>query len=346
MARKFLTGMLGAAVLAIGVAGSAWAQGKTELLVYSALEADQIKAYKEGFERDNPTIELKFVRDSTGIVTAKLLAEKANPQADVVWGLAATSLKLLDKEQMLLPYAPRGLAALKPTMHDKRPVPTWVGMDVWSSAICMNLPESIKRGLPKPERWADLTNPAFKGQITMPHPASSGTGFLMVAAWIQMMGEPKAWAYMDALHQNIGSYTHSGSKPCRQAGAGEYAVGLSFDYRANKTRADGAPIDIFYPSEGLGWDMEAAGILKATKKPEAAKALLDWAVTRQANELYARNFAIVALPGVVTRPKYIPEDLEARLIKNDFDFVASNRDRILAEWSRRYEGKAEKRPAP
>jgi iron(III) transport system substrate-binding protein len=331
------------AVLAIALSCNALpaAQDKRVLLVYSALEADQIKLYKEGFEKEHPGIELKFVRDSTGIVTAKLLAEKANPQADVVWGLAATSLKLLDKEQMLLPYAPQGLAAVRPTMRDPRAQPTWVGMDVWSSAICMNLPESVKRNLPKPTSWADLVNPVYKGQITMPHPASSGTGFLMVAAWIQMMGEPKAWAYMDGLHQNIGVYTHSGSKPCRQAGAGEYALGLSFEYRANKTRADGAPIDIFYPKEGLGWDVEATAIMKTTRQPEAAKALADWAVTKPANELYAKNFAVVALPGITTRLKYVPEDLEARLIKNDFEYVASNRERILAEWSRRYEGKAE-----
>jgi len=332
-----------AAACSLLAAAASFAQTRTELLVYSALEADQIKLYKEAFEKDNPSVELKFVRDSTGIVTAKLLAEKANPQADVVWGLAATSLKLLDKEQMLMPYAPKGLAMVRTTMRDPRPVPTWVGMDVWSSAICMNLPESLKRNLPKPASWADLTNPVYKGQITMPHPASSGTGFLMVAAWIQMMGEPKAWAYMDALDKNIGVYTHSGSKPCRQAGAGEYALGLSFEYRANKTRADGAPIDIFYPKEGLGWDMEATSILKTTKKPEAAKLLADWAVTKTANELYAKNFAVVALPGIATRLKYVPDDLEEHLIKNNFDWVATNRERILAEWSKRYEGKAEKR---
>lgn len=336
------TSHLLSALLGLFAAG-ALAQDRTELLVYSALEADQIKVYKEAFEKEHPAIALKFVRDSTGIVTAKLLAEKANPQADAVFGLAATSLKLLDQNQMLMPYAPKGLQAIKAGMRDARPQPTWVGMDVWSSAICLNLPESLKRGLPKPTSWSDLTNPAFKGQITMPHPASSGTGYLMVAAWIQLMGEQKAWAYMDALHQNIGVYTHSGSKPCRQAGAGEYAVGLSFEYRANKTRAEGAPIDIFYPREGLGWDMEATAVMKTTRKPEAARVLADWAASRNANELYAKNFAVVAIPGIATRLKYVPEDLEARLIKNDFDFVAGNRDRILAEWSRRYEGKAEKR---
>ncbi|MFN3628989.1 MAG: putative 2-aminoethylphosphonate ABC transporter substrate-binding protein [Casimicrobiaceae bacterium] len=322
---------------------AALAQGKTELLVYTALEADQIKAYQAAFEKDHPNVSLKFVRDSTGVVTAKLLAEKANPQADVVWGLAATSLMLLDREGMLMPYAPKNLAAIKPNMRDARNPPTWVGMDVWSSAICFNTVEAGKKNLPKPASWEDLTKPAYRGAITMPHPASSGTGYLMVSAWLQMMGEQKGWAFMDALHQNIGVYTHSGSKPCRQAGAGEFPIGLSFEYRANKTKKDGAPIDIILPKEGLGWDMEAAAILKTTKKPEAAKVLADWSASRKANELYANNFAIVAIPGVQEKLQFIDGDIEKMLVKNDFAWAAANRDRILAEWSKRYEAKAEKR---
>ena len=56
---------------------------KTELLVYSALEADQIKAYKSGFEKAHPEIELKFVRDSTGIITARLLADSTKMTAEI-----------------------------------------------------------------------------------------------------------------------------------------------------------------------------------------------------------------------------------------------------------------------
>ncbi|KPF70218.1 phosphonate ABC transporter substrate-binding protein [beta proteobacterium AAP99] len=322
---------------------SAQAQSRTELLVYSALEADQIKAYKEAFEKENPSIELKFVRDSTGIITAKLLAEKANPQADVVWGLAATSLMLLDREGMLAAYAPANLGAIKPNMRDTRNPPTWVGMDVWSSAICFNTVEAGKRNLPRPASWADLTKPEYKGLITMPHPASSGTGYLMVSAWLQMMGEPRGWAFMDALHQNMGVYTHSGSKPCRQAGAGEFPIGLSFEYRANKTKKDGAPIDIVLPTEGLGWDMEATGILKTTKKMDAARKLADFSASRAANQLYAGNFAVVAIPGIQERLEFVSADIEKQLIKNDFAWAAANRDRILTEWSKRYESKAEKR---
>ncbi|WP_310390138.1 putative 2-aminoethylphosphonate ABC transporter substrate-binding protein [Roseateles sp.] len=325
------------------LAGPTLAQGKTELLVYSALETDQIKAYKAAFEADNPSVELKFVRESTGIITARLLAEKANPQADMVWGLAATSLMLLDKDGLLQPYAPKGLEQVRASMRDPRAQPTWVGMDLWSSAICFNTVEADKRQLPKPASWADLTLPVYKGVVTMPHPASSGTGFLMVSAWLQTMGEAKGWAYMDALHQNVGVYTHSGSKPCRQAGAGEFPVGLSFDYRANKTKKDGAPIDIIFPKEGLGWDVEATAIFKSSKKQEAARALADWAVTKKANELYAGNFAVLALPQVQERLEFVPADIEKLLIKNDFAWAAANRECILAEWARRYEGKAEPR---
>ena len=76
---------------ALWIVGQA-AQAATELTVYTAVEAEDLARYAETFNQDHPDIEIKWVRDSTGIVTAKLLAEKNNPQADVIWGLAATSL--------------------------------------------------------------------------------------------------------------------------------------------------------------------------------------------------------------------------------------------------------------
>lgn len=312
-----------------------------ELTVYTALEADQIKVYEEAFKTANPGITLKWVRDSTGVVTAKLLAEKANPQADVVMGLAATSLMLLDKEGMLMAYAPPGLDKIKPSLRDPRNPPTWIGMNVWASALCFNTKIAEEKQIPAPTGWEDLTKPVYKGQIAMPHPASSGTGFLMVSAWLQMMGEGKGWTFMDKLHENVASYTHSGSKPCRQAGAGEYGVGLSFEYRANQVIEKGAPIKAILPSEGLGWDLEAITILKTTKQAAAAKKLVDWAVTPEANKLYAANFAIVAIPGIQSTLPNIQSDVESKLAKNDFAWAAANRERILAEWSKRYEGKAE-----
>ena len=58
-------------------------------------------------------------------------------------------------------------------------------------------------------------------------------------------------------------------------------------------------------------------------------------------ELYAKNYAIVAMPGVAQPLPNVPADYEKRLVKNDFAWAAKNRDRILAEWSKRYDAKSE-----
>ncbi|RXZ45665.1 putative 2-aminoethylphosphonate ABC transporter substrate-binding protein [Crenobacter cavernae] len=329
-----------AAALGLAFAGTA-AYAATSLTVYTALEADQIKPYKEAFEKANPDVELRFVRESTGIITAKLLSEKNNPQADAVWGLAATSLQVLADQGMLQGYAPKGLAALTPTFRDKANPPRWVGMDVWAATICFNTVEAAKKNLPKPESWADLAKPIYKNQVVMPHPASSGTGFLDVSAWLQMFGDKKGWDYMDRLHGNIAQYVHSGSKPCKMAAAGEYPIGISFEYRGAQLKEKGAPIDLVFPKEGLGWDLEATSIVKGTKNLAAAQKLADFAASRPAMELYEKNYAVVAMPGVAKPNPLLPANYEKKLVKNDFTWAAKHRDAILKEWSRRYESKAE-----
>ena len=320
--------------------GVALAQ-KTELNVYTALETDQLKAYTEAFNKAYPNIEIKWTRDSTGVITSKLLAEKANPVADLVVGVSASSLAVFANEGMLQGYAPVGLDKISPKYRDAANPPLWVGMDVYGAAICFNTVEAAKLNLPKPATWKDLTNPIYKGRITMPNPASSGTGYLDVTGWILMMGEGDAWKYMDGLHANVAQYTHSGSKPCRQAGAGEFPIGISFEYRAVTTKKSGAPIDIIFPTEGLGWDLEASGIMKTTKKLDAAKSLMNWLATPGAMELFAKNFAVVAIPGIAKPMEFIPADYEARLVKNDFAWSAKNRDKIIAEWMKRYDAKSE-----
>jgi len=270
-----------------------------------------------------------------------VLAEKANPQADVIMGVAASSMEIFKAEGLLAPYAPAGFNALNRKFSDSANPPSWVGMDVFAAVVCYNTVEGKKKNIPQPQSWADLTKPVYKGQITMPNPASSGTGFFDVTAWLQTMGEAKGWKYMDQLHENVAQYTHSGSKPCRQAGAGEFVVGISFDFRGNDVKAKGAPVELVFPSEGLGWDLEASGIVKTTKKMDAAKKLMDWTVTKEANQAYAKNFAIVAHPEVKPALPHIPANLDQRLIKNDFAYSAKNRDKILAEWNKRYAAKTE-----
>ena len=83
------------------------------------------------------------------------------------------------------------------------------------------------------------------------------------------MGEAEGWKFMDALHENIAVYTHSGSAPCVQAAKGERVAGIALDMRGAREKTKGAPLEVISPVEGIGWDMEASGIVKGTKKLDA-----------------------------------------------------------------------------
>ncbi|HBQ36907.1 MAG TPA: putative 2-aminoethylphosphonate ABC transporter substrate-binding protein, partial [Rhodobacteraceae bacterium] len=293
------------------------------------------------FNEDHPDIKINWVRDSTGIVTAKLLAEKDNPQADVIWGLAGTSLLLFKSEGMLEPYAPAGVEKLDPKFVDTSTPPHWTGMDAWVAAVCYNTVEGEKNGVPAPKSWKDLTNPVYAGHIIMPNPNSSGTGFLDVSSWLQIFGEDGGWEFMDALHNNIARYTHSGSAPCKLAASGETTVGISFAFRGAKSKAAGAPIEIIVPTEGVGWEMEATAIVAGTDNLADAKTLVDWTVTQKANEMYNKGYAVVAYPGVAKPVEHFPTGLLDAMIDNDFEWAANNRSAILAEWASRFDGKSD-----
>lgn len=332
--------LLGAACLAAVLAAAPAMAQRTKLTVYTALENDQLGPFKQTIEAAVQDVEIVWVRNSTGVITARFLAEKDNPRADIVLGLAVTSLIAFEKQGLLETYEPKGADKLKANFRNSTPPYTWTGMDAFVSVVCFNTTEAAKDKISAPASWKDLTAPAYKGKIVMPHPASSGTGYLAVAAWLQIMGEAEGWKFMDGLHENIAVYTHSGSAPCVQAAKGERVVGIGFDMRGAREKSQGAPLELILPKEGAGWDMEATGIVKGTKNLELAKKVADWGASKGASELYSKYYALVADPTVKNLPTNYPPTAEQAMVKNDFAWMAENRDRILAEWSKRYKSKA------
>ncbi|OCT15351.1 putative 2-aminoethylphosphonate ABC transporter substrate-binding protein [Paenibacillus pectinilyticus] len=313
-----------------------------DLTVYTALEDDQIKTYLTTFKAKYPDVKVNIVRDSTGIVTAKLLAEKDSPQADVIWGLAATSLLVLDQNTMLEPYSPKGVDRILPDFKDKNATTHWVGIDAWETAFIVNKVEMEKRKLAIPQSYEDLIKPEYKGLITMPNPSASGTGFLTVSGLLQLKGKDQAWDYLNKLNDNIAMYTLSGSKPAKSAGTGEYPIGISFGYRGIQEKKTGSPVEVVFPKEGSGWDVEANALMKKKTIKQVAKDFLDWAITDDVMKEYNKNYAILAIKTDSTKiPDGYSVDPVKQLIKNDLNDAAKNRESVLAEWDKRFNAKSE-----
>ena len=331
--------------LSVGVAGCGGGNDEgaedNRIVVYTAIEDENVTEYLAEFAKEYPDIQVDVVRESTGVITAKLLAEKDNPQADLIWGVAASSMLVLDDQEMLEPYAPAGVDRILPQFKSDKPVPTWVGIDAWETAIVVNTVEAEKLGLPEITSYEDLLRPEFAGQIVMPNPNSSGTGLLTVVGILQLFGKEtqEGWGYLDKLHTNIAQYVHSGSKPAKMAAAGEIPVGISFGYAGISQQAKGAPVQVIFPKEGSGWDMEANALLKKESVKPAAKQFLDWAISPQAMDLYKQYYPIIATGegGQYDGFAFNPVD---QLIANDFHWVSANREEILATWTGKYDGKS------
>ncbi len=142
-----------AGCLLMGALAAPAAAQKTKLTVYTALENDQLAPFKAEIEKAVPDVEVEWVRDSTGVITARFLAEKDNPRADMVMGLAASSLLLFKKAGLLEAYQPKGVEALKPAFRSTDG--TWTGQDAYPRHHLLQHrrgPEGRPRSRPSPGR--------------------------------------------------------------------------------------------------------------------------------------------------------------------------------------------------
>jgi iron(III) transport system substrate-binding protein len=310
-----------------------------DITAYTALEEDDVKVYLDAFHKAKPGIKVNILRLSTGDLIARVLAEKANPRHDVIWGVALTQMVDPRILEMAEPYKPAGADQMKTQFRD--PQNRWFATTGYFAGFCVNTEVLQKKNLPMPASWQDLLKPEYKGQIVMPNAASSGTGYLQVVSILQMKGEEKGWQYLKDLDKNMAQYIKSGSRPCKMAATGEYAIGVSFAFSGVKQIMEGYPIKLVIPSEGAGYEIEVSMLMKTAKNKDDSKQFLDWLLTLDAAKLYGERAEMSSVPGAKATEAVLkaglPADVSTVLYKMDFDASAKNKDKILAEWKKSIE---------
>lgn len=312
-------------VLALFSATSSWAA--ENLLVYTAIEPEYLNVYKEAFEKNHPDIKITYVRASAGPISARLIAEKDHPQADVVLGLSAIALENLRQKGILEPYRPKGYQDINPKMHS--PEFHWFGMNAWGGSICVNTDLLKNRGLPIPQSWKDLTNPIYKGQIVMPSPLASSTGYMFFLGWIQGFGENEGWDYYQKLHENMLFYTSSGARPAAMVAQGEIPIGLSSDAFMKPFLKYNIPVTTVEPVEGIAWDAEGSALPKGSPHPELAKKFLDFCASKDV-ALIAADFSGIAAINRYSTPK--GQSISSRFLPLDFERAALEKSSIVKRW--------------
>ena len=334
--RRLLPSLLSIALLLAPLAAPPGDTAEDRLVIYTAFEENELKTFWEQFKKDLPDLAAKasYIRGSTGPTIARLEAEKANPQADVVWGVFNDYMTGAAKKGLLEPYAAKDSSNIAGRF--KHPENMWQGVTLLTVAFAVNQKKMAELKLPPPRSWADLLDPKYKGHLVMSNPSTSGTAYLLLASHAARLGEDRMWEYYDAIDKNLSQVTKSGGAPGRMAASGETPIGIALAYEVEVAKKQGAPIDVIWPSDGVPWTFEGNGLVKGAKNPGNAKRFLDWAVSKTAMASYAewRGTGITRTDVPVSGPKIT----DMKLI--DLDFVKAGdpqyKDRLVKRWLEKY----------
>ncbi|MET8425713.1 extracellular solute-binding protein [Nocardia sp. NPDC004860] len=300
-----------------------------QLTLYSANPQDLTDDLLAGFTRASG-VKVHVVNGETGKITAILDKEGPQPQADVVYLASWTPAAEYDLQGRTLPYTPHGADRV----HDG-----WIGKDhgfIGRDGSALTMVVNSKASPRLPNDWADLAAPEFHGRVIMPDPRESGTARDLLAAMVSAWGKDRTWAMFDALFDN-GMVVRGGNGPALdQVTAGAYAVVLGgVDYAAYDAAAKGVPLRVISPASGTVITPRPVFILNTTRNPAAAKALVDYMFTPEAQQITAAHKMIPARTDVPVAPGTRSYD-EVKQLPFSWDQVKGNGTGILTEFTQRY----------
>ena len=284
-------------------------------------------------------IKVNLARKATGEVFAQLKAEAANPKADVWYGGTHDPHLQAANEGLLQPYVSANMKDQYLWSADllEKSGNQVAGIYRITLGFGYNRDLLTKKKLAAPACWSDLVKPELKGDIDTSNPATSGTGYTILATLVQMMGEDKAFDYLRALTKNVNRYTASGTAQRQSVSRGESMIGVTFLDEFIPELYLNAPIEIVLPCEGTGYSVGAMSIVKGARNLEDAKRFYDWALTADAQTIRDQT-KVIAIPS--NRMAYAPERVKAleraKLINYDFAKYGSSaeRKRLIEKWDR------------
>jgi iron(III) transport system substrate-binding protein len=320
--------LLVSSLLLVGLTGAAAAQDEAatgELRVLCTPEEPYCVAMAEAFQAETG-IPTSYVRMSSGEALARLRAGASAPEFDVWWGGPADGQVAAGAEGLLEPYVSPNASVIAD--GQKAADGTWTGVYVGALGFCSNTAVLEELGLEVPDSWDDLLDPALSSNVSVAHPASSGTAYTtFYTQVIRLGGEDEALAYMSELHPNILQYTKSGSAPGQMAGRGEIAVAIVFSHDCVKNIETGfEDLVVSFPSEGTGYEIGAVALVANAQYPDNAKAWIDWSLSAPAQEI-GPTVGAYQLP---TNPDAAVSDLSVSLddvTLVDYDFQAAGEAR-------------------
>ena len=321
-----LVGLLAAVVLSGPVLARAQST-EGEVVVYTAAQSTIVQAIGPLFEQKTG-IKIRFVEGGTGEILKRARAEATNPLGDVLWALGAEGMAA--NADLLEPYTvaddAKIAAIYKKGMADGRITPN----NVTPMVIVYNrklLPEAEA-----PKSWRDLAEGRWKDKIAYAAADKSGSSYTILATLLTVFGDNDAgWQVVEDIMKNA-KILPSSSRVPKGVADGEYQAGLTYEDAAMRQVKGGAPVGVVYPQDGTSIPPDGNAILKGAKHPKAARAFMDFAVSKEAMDLLAQKFELRSARTDVAPPAGFPAIDTIKAVPYDMEWAGKAYATLIKRW--------------
>lgn len=321
----------------IMVAGVSTAEAAGRLVIYCSATNEFCDEEAKAFG-DKYNVKTSLIRNGSGSTLAKIEAEKNNPQADIWYGGTLDPHSQAGDMGLLQAYQSPNLEQIMPKFRDPAKVKGNYSSAVYIGILGfgVNTERAKQLGVAIPKCWADLSKPEYKGEIQIADPQSSGTAYTALATFTQLWGEDKAFDYLKQLNVNVSQYAKSGVAPARNTARGEATIGIGFLHDYSLEKENGAPIELISPCEGTGYEIGGVSIIKGARNLDNAKLFVDWALSKQAQELSwqkGKSYQILTNTTAEASPLSLKLD-DLKLINYDMDKYGDTevRKHLINKW--------------
>lgn len=204
---------------------------------------------------------VEVVQGGTNELLEQLQKEQDAPRADVMFGGGVESLEAC--RALFEPYVCRGAEQILPQYRAQDN--SWTPFSSLPVVLVYN-PKLLSSG--QLSCWADLLDPALRGQIAFADPSVSGSSYTALVTMLCALGGD-ADEVLQTFAENLDGKLLSGSGAIISAVAnGEALVGITLEETARKRIAAGDGIAMVYPADGTSCVPDGCAALKGAPHPD------------------------------------------------------------------------------
>jgi len=301
-------------VMATATSTSVYAGGK--VILYSAHKQAIIDAMVPRFEKKTG-IKAEVIKAGSGDIINRANAERANPQADVIWSIGGEQLEA--SSELLANYIPVGYDKIESAFKVGK---NWLPYTAIVNVFIVN--KNLLKPSQYPRTWKDLARSDLKGRISSARADKSGSSYMQLATVLTIYGD-KGWDVYKPILQNFVLSGSSSAVP-RFVNDGEAAVGITLEDNAYKYVQGGGPVEIIYPEDGTVAAPDGIALLKNAPNSENGKRFIDWALSKETQEFLVQEMGRRPIRNDVSASGDLPPLSAFKVVPYDFSWSAGNKD--------------------